>query len=480
LEGRHLFPGTCVSLPLLGHRVRCRVAGCTASGDALLFAVTPATRVTLAWPSDTPAPPAPAATAPDAAAVACQPVALGAQERFAALGGVDGPIAALRRLVVLPLRRPTLFAAAGLRPPRGVLLHGPPGTGKTRLARAAAAEARVPLFLVSGPVLVSEFYGESEARLRAVFAAAAAAAPAVLFLDELDALAPSRDSVNGSGGSGDASTRIVATLLTLLDGTGPEGLPAGVAVVAATNRPDAIDAALRRPGRFDAEIPVPPPSAAGRVLILAALLQSVRHGVTAADAAALAASLHGYTGADVGAVVAEAALCALRRAVAAAESGAPGVAPGVSADDLAAAAAVVPPSGLRVAAVEPPPAAGAWEEVAGLDGVKEQLREVFEQPSPERAAALARLGVKPPRGVLLYGPQAAPKPPSPAPSPRGRVAPSSPPRGRTSTACGWASRRRLWLLSSRLLVRLRPASCSWTSWTPWRRYAPRMVVREHG
>jgi SpoVK/Ycf46/Vps4 family AAA+-type ATPase len=223
-----------------------------------------------------------------------------------------------------------------------------------------------------------------------------------VFLDEVDAIAPARSDGGGSGGSGSEggasmSARIVTTLLTLLDG-GTDAL-AGVAVVAATNRVEAVDAAMRRPGRFDAEVLVSVPSAAGRAAILRLQLASVRHDVEPLKIDALASKLHGFTGADVGALVAEAALAALRRAVAAADVDAT---PCVTEHDFTAAMRMVRPSGLRTVRVEAPPSA-AWDDVAGLDDVKQRLREVVEWPEA-RSGDLARVGARPPRGVLLYGP----------------------------------------------------------------------------
>ena len=247
--------------------------------------------------------------------------------------------------------------------------------------------------------------GESELRLRDVFTAAAKAAPAVVFLDELDAIAPARSEAGGAtGGQGSASmsARIVTTLLTLLD-DGTDVLT-GVAIVAATNRVEAVDGAMRRPGRLDAEVLVGVPSAAGRACILRSKLASVHHDLDAAAVDSLASKLHGFTGADVGALVAEAALSALRRTVAAADVPAtvPSVDASVTATDFAAALRCVRPSGLRSVRVETPSSA-AWEDVAGLDEVKQRLREVVEWPEA-RAHDLARVGATPPRGVLLYGP----------------------------------------------------------------------------
>ena len=263
------------------------------------------------------------------------------------------------------------------------------------------AESGATLFVISGPELLSEFVGESEMHLRNVFVAAAAAAPAIVFMDELDAIAPSRgEGGKSAGDSGGMSARIVTTLLTLLDGA--SDALAGVAVVAATNRPDSIDAALRRPGRFDAEVLVGIPSAKGRVAILESHLATVRHDISQPAVADFAARLHGFTGADIGALVGEASLTALRRAVRNGDSGAAAAPLRVLVEDVASALRTVRPSGLRSFSVEAPPVA-AWDDVAGLDDVKQRLREVVEWPEL-RSDDLARIGAAPPRGVLLYGP----------------------------------------------------------------------------
>ena len=330
--------------------------------------------------------------------------AAGPRPGFAQLAGVPDAVTALTRLVVLPLTRPKLFASSGLRPPRGVLLHGPPGCGKTRLAMAAAAQANVLLFVISGPELISEYSGESEARLRGVFQAAQAAARgslaggvrpgAVVFIDEIDALAPKRDASAG-GAASSSSVRCVTQLLTLLDGGGAQ--LEGIAVVAATNRIDALDPALRRPGRFDAEVAVRAPGAQGRAAILASQLSGVKHALQPQQIADLASSLHGYTGADIQALVARAALEALRRGVR--HGDAHGGALYMTPEDMTSAHLAVRPSILREVRVEVPPSA-CWDDVAGLEDVKLRLGECL----GAHAAALARLGVAPPRGVLLFGP----------------------------------------------------------------------------
>ena len=332
----------------------------------------PATRVLLVgWAPPPPHPPPhPAAGAPPRGWPPPR------RDAFARLGGLDGPIACLRRAVVLPLSRPGLFAAAGVAPPRGVLLWGAPGTGKTALAKAAAAEAGAALVSVSCCELQSGYAGEGEARLGAAFAAAAAHGRALLLLDGVDALA-----------------RLAPCLGVLLD-----ACVRGVVVVATAHAAAACPPALRRPGRLDAEVEVLPPSGAGRAAALRCALARSRASPLL-DAPALAAALHGFTGADCCALVAAAAMGALRRCV-----GGAGAAGGacVTPTDLAAARARVRPSLMRLFRVEAPPRGDA-AAVAGCEGLKAALVEVVEWPLT-RAPDLARLGVAPPRGVLLFGP----------------------------------------------------------------------------
>ena len=387
---------------------------------------------------------------------------------YASLGGVDALVASLRESVELPLARPELFERRGVRPPRGVLLWGPPGTGKTRLARAAAASANAALLVVRGPELVTAAVGESEAALRGVFAAAAAAAPCVVLLDELDAIAPARAGGDGLGGRGDAgasgggdeqmSARVVAALLSALDGAGgekDENDMRGVVVVATTNRPEAVDRALRRPGRFDREIEVGVPTPSARREILQKHMRALRHSVTEAQADALARDAHGFVGADVAALCAGAAMQALRRVVgredqtlvaedlasklgsslrlarrdddsltkdssrerhrrdatpttrAPSERGATEPrdfgddADRVTFADFLAARRRVKPSALREVAVEAPRV--AWDDVGGHAAIKQQLREAVEWQE-RHGDALRRVGAVPPAGTLLYGP----------------------------------------------------------------------------
>ncbi|CAL8471781.1 g11323 [Coccomyxa elongata] len=352
-----------------------------------------------------------------AATAAARAAALGARaarDGYSKLGGVSEYIKSLQEHVTLPLKAPHVFQRLCLKPPRGVLLHGPPGTGKTALACAAAADAGATLFVLNGPDIISEYVGESEIGLQGVFAAARAAAPAVIFIDELDALAPERARGTHSSAADEMTGRVVATLLTAMDG---EAGGDGVVVLAATNRVDSVDSALRRPGRFDRELEVSVPSPAGRLEILRVKLEDVNHNLQDEAVRALAAASHGYVGADLAALCQEAAMCALRRVVRhrqSAESmteaygGAPRDPDAPTSDllkvtihDFKAAQTRVRPSGMREVALELPKV--TWADVGGHAAIKQRLKEAVEWPQ-KHPEMLVRMGAKAPRGVLLYGP----------------------------------------------------------------------------
>ncbi|XP_071470809.1 ATPase family gene 2 protein homolog A isoform X2 [Marmota flaviventris] len=224
------------------------------------------------------------------------------------IGGLSSQLKAIREIIELPLKQPELFKSYGITAPRGVLLYGPPGTGKTMIARAIANEVGAYVSVINGPEIISKFYGETEAKLRYIFAEATLRHPSIIFIDELDALCPKRE-----GAQNEVEKRVVASLLTLMDGIGSEGSEGQVLVLGATNRPQALDAALRRPGRFDKEIEIGVPNAQDRLDILQKLLQRVPHLLTEAELLQLANSAHGYVGADLKALCNEAGLCALRR-----------------------------------------------------------------------------------------------------------------------------------------------------------------------
>ncbi|KAH9948308.1 AAA family ATPase [Amylocystis lapponica] len=321
-----------------------------------------------------------------------------ADAAYTSVGGLDKQIAQVRDLIEIPLTRPDLFRHFGLKPPRGILLHGPPGTGKTHLARAIAAATRAAMLVVNGPELSSAYHGETEARLRDVFADARARSPCIVVLDEVDALCPRRDD----GPGGEVEKRVVAQLLTIMDGMADEG-HARVVVVATTNRPNAIDPALRRPGRFDQEIEIGVPGAEARFSILNVLLAKTPHAVAQDDLRLIASRAHGYVGADLSAVVREAGTLAIKRWLAAqptASADSPS-APQLTLADLLAALPSVRPSALRSLFLDTVPV--RFSDIGGQAPTIARLRECVEWPllHPD---AFARLGVRAPKGVLLYGP----------------------------------------------------------------------------
>jgi transitional endoplasmic reticulum ATPase len=314
------------------------------------------------------------------------------------LGGLKPVIAKVREMVELPLKHPELFDRLGIDPPKGVLLHGPSGTGKTLLARAVAHESGCHFASINGPEIMGKYVGESEERLRQVFEEAGKNAPAIVFIDELDSIAPRRGEVTG-----EVERRIVAQLLTLMDGLKARR---NVIVIGATNRLDAVDPALRRPGRFDREILLGIPDRAGRHEILQIHTRGMPLGKDV-DLARLAEVTHGYTGSDLAALAKEAALATLRRVL-------PGLSPGeesipaeklqaltVDGADFDEALKQVQPSALREIVIELPNV--RWDQVGGLEEVKRTLHERVELPL-KKPESFLRLGVKAPKGVLLYGP----------------------------------------------------------------------------
>jgi len=314
------------------------------------------------------------------------------------VGGLHEEIQRVREMVELPLRHPELFQRLGIEPPKGVLLHGPPGCGKTLLARAVANESEANFFSINGPEIMSKFYGESEARLREIFQQAQQNAPSIIFIDELDAIAPKREEVTG-----EVERRVVAQLLALMDGLSGRG---NVIVIGATNRPSALDPALRRPGRFDREIEIGVPAKQGRYEII----QIHTRGMPLAegvDLKKLAEMTHGYTGADLSSLGRETAMKALRRYLPQINLEEERIPPSVldkmevTMEDFLNAYKEITPTAMREVYIEIPTI--RWEDIGGLEEVKDDLREAVEWPlkTPE---IFDRLGIKPPKGILLYGP----------------------------------------------------------------------------
>ena len=314
------------------------------------------------------------------------------------VGGMADTIQQLREMVELPLRYPELFTRLGVDPPKGVLLHGPPGTGKTRLAQAVANESDANFSIINGPEIMGSGYGESEKRLREVFDEASKNAPAIVFIDEIDSIAPKRDRVPG-----EAEKRLVAQLLTLMDGLEAR---ANVVVIAATNRPEAIDEALRRPGRFDREIVIGVPDEKGRREIIGIHTRGMPLG-DKVDLDELARTTYGFVGADIAALAREAAIDAVRRIMPKLDLDEREIPPEVldelyvSREDFLTALKRIQPSAMREVMVQVPNV--AWSDIGGVGDAIEKLKEGIELPmkNPE---AFRRLGIRPAKGFLLYGP----------------------------------------------------------------------------
>ncbi len=314
------------------------------------------------------------------------------------IGGLHEEIRRTREMIELPLRHPELFQKLGIEPPKGVLLHGPPGCGKTLLAKAVANESDANFFAINGPEIMSKFYGESEKRLRDIFQKAQENSPAIIFIDELDAIAPKREEVTG-----EVERRVVAQLLALMDGLEARG---NVIVIGATNRVNAIDPALRRPGRFDREIELGVPDKQGRLEIL----QIHTRGMPLSEDVnlkRLSEMTHGYTGADISALCREAAMKALRRYLPEINLEEERIPPQilekmeVNMEDFMGAYREVTPTAMREVYIEVPTV--RWDEVGGLDEVKQALIESVEWPI-KRPEMFAKFGIQPPNGILLYGP----------------------------------------------------------------------------
>jgi len=314
------------------------------------------------------------------------------------IGGLKDELQRLRETIELPLRHPELFQKLGIEPPKGVLLYGPPGTGKTLIAKAVASESGAHFISIAGPEVISKYYGESEQRLREVFEEARENAPSIIFIDELDSIAPRREEVTG-----EVERRVVAQLLTMMDGLEERGQ---VVVIGATNRVDAIDAALRRPGRFDREIEIGVPGEPDRIEIM----KIHTRGMPLAEDVSLdvlAQQTHGFVGADLAALAREAAIRALRRYLPELDLDAEEIPEDVLdklkvlASDFRSAQRDVGPSAMREVMLEVSHV--GWQNVGGLDSAKTEVREAIELPLTDHQK-FEDLGIEPPRGILLYGP----------------------------------------------------------------------------
>ena len=314
------------------------------------------------------------------------------------LGGLKKEVQKIREMVELPMRHPELFDKIGVEAPKGVLLYGPPGTGKTLLAKAVAGETNANFVSLSGPEIMGKYYGESEERIREIFTQAEENSPSIIFIDEIDSIAPKRDEV-----SGELEKRIVSQLLTLMDGMKSRGK---VIVIAATNRPDSIDPALRRPGRFDREIEIGIPDAEGRFDILSIHTRGMPIDEKV-DLKQIAKTTHGFVGADLEVLSKEAAMRSLRRILPEIDLDEEKISSEIlqkiqiTSDDFREALKEVKPSALREVQVQIPDV--SWNDVGGLDELKEELKEAVEWPIKYKDA-YDYVDVESPKGILLHGP----------------------------------------------------------------------------
>jgi len=377
LEGRVLSRGDFVPINIMGRTVNLVVTNTTPSAEAVI--VTEGTEVQVGEQVK-------------------EPIRAIPRISYEDIGGLRPVIQKIREMIELPLRHPELFERLGVEAPKGVLLHGPPGTGKTLLARAVASETNANFLSIGGPEIMSKYYGESEERLREVFKEAQENAPSIVFIDEIDSIAPKREEVTG-----EVEKRVTSQLLSLMDGLQSRGK---VVVIGATNRPNAIDPALRRPGRFDREIEIGVPDRDGRLEVL----EIHTRGMPLAedvDLKKLADVTHGFVGADLEALAKEAAIRALRRILPEINLEAQSI-PGdilnkiiVKMSDFQDALKEVEPSAMREVLVEIPDV--SWDQIGGLEDVKEELREAVEWPL-KYPDLFAQLNASPPKGLLLYGP----------------------------------------------------------------------------
>ena len=376
LESVPLIKGDNVMVPYFGGRLTFQVIGVTPAADAVL--VTQKTVFHIAEKGET---------------LRGVP-----QVTYEDIGGLTDEIKKVREMIELPLRHPEIFEKLGIEAPKGVLLYGPPGTGKTLLAKAVANESNAHFISISGPEIMSKFYGESEARLREIFKEAREKAPSIIFVDEIDSIAPKREEVTG-----EVERRVVSQMLSLMDGLEARGK---VIVISATNRPNAIDPALRRPGRFDREIEIKVPDKKGRKDILAIHSRNMPLSDDV-DLDKISAVSHGYVGADLEYLCKEGAMKCLRRLLPVLNLEEEKIPPEtldkliVNHEDFQKALIEVTPSGMREVFIENPDV--KWEEVGGLEDVKRELQEAVEWPM-KYPGLYDKLGHSMPRGILLHGP----------------------------------------------------------------------------
>ncbi|NHI02984.1 AAA family ATPase Cdc48 [Candidatus Nitrosotalea sp. TS] len=321
-----------------------------------------------------------------------------ARVTYEEIGGLRAQIDRMREIVELPLKHPEVFSRLNIEPHSGILLYGPPGCGKTLIAKVLASESEANFYSINGPEIMNKYYGETEARLRDIFKEAKDNAPSVVFIDEIDAIAPKREEAYG-----DVEKRVVAQLLALMDGLTDRG---NVIVLGATNRPESVDPALRRPGRFDREIEISVPNADGRLEILHIHTRGMPIAEDV-DLKVLAAELHGYTGADIKSLCREAAMKALRAFLPEIEMETEKISPAIlqkmtiRLQDFYDATHEIVPTAMREFYVESPKV--WWKDVGGLDDAKRTLNDNLITAIKE-PAKFQKMGIKPPKGALLYGP----------------------------------------------------------------------------
>ncbi len=377
LEGRAVTRGDVIEINVMGRRIDLVVVSYAPSSDAVI--VQRSTEVKIGE----------------------KPVKEGTANipkvTYEDIGGLGDEVKKVREMIELPLKHPELFERLGVEAPKGVLLHGPPGTGKTLLAKAVAGETNANFTSIGGPEIMSKFYGESEERLREIFKEAEENAPSIIFIDEIDSIAPKRDEVTG-----ETERRVVAQILALMDGLESRGK---VVVIGATNRPNALDPAIRRPGRFDREIEISIPNRNGRLEIL----QIHTRGMPLdgdVDLEKLADLTHGYAGADLAALCKEAAMHSLRRIVPEMDLEMESIPMeilnkiNVKKEDFFAALREMQPSSLREVLIESPNL--RWDDIGDLEDAKRELREAVEWPL-KYAGLFDYMNATPPKGILLYG-----------------------------------------------------------------------------